>query len=345
MMMTAQEFEVLRERFLAHPRAVSIMRRWPGGEAQAVWVAVECENIDITARGLVVGGDVVDGDWDLDGRFLLFDIDDDSAGAFYTVNGWCGSVKEIARLDPDGAGHGPTTLMRDGGTNMDSEQTRREMDALFPGLEQNETLQAAFEAHPGSAAFLERQPELGRTIPWVLVGCDVNGRQITGLVVDGIVVRHGWDLREEFVLFSADMEPAGRFVTIPGGEATVSVIGTTPAAVGFGERPDASALLREMAEVSAAWASNAELVRSWHACAVLHRLPSYPDCFAEFHRDCEVTRGLVIGGHLDRDGQWDFTQYVQVIVRSGETVVLDPTQADNMEILHGHDVAMPARRG
>lgn len=331
------ELAKLRDAFLAHPRAASIMRCWAGDATQMPCVGVECANTEVTARGLVVGGTIVDGEWDLDGKFLLFTTDDNATGDIFIVSGSCGAVKEIERLAAQ------FLNLKDKGKIMDAEQTRREMDALFPGLDQNERLQASFESHPGSAAFLELQPELGRTIPWVLVRCDVNGRQITGLVVDGIVVRHGWDLREEFVIFSTDTGRSGRFMTIPAGSDAVSVVGTVPARAGVAARADAAALLREMAEVSGAWAANAELVRSWQVSSVLHRLPSYPDCFAEFHRDGEVTRGLVIGGHVGWDGQWDFSQSVQLIVRSGDTLMLDPTQAEHMEVLHGHVVPQSNR--
>lgn len=56
------ELAKLRDAFLAHARAASIMRCWAGDATQMPCVGVECANTEVTARGLVVGGAIVDGD-------------------------------------------------------------------------------------------------------------------------------------------------------------------------------------------------------------------------------------------------------------------------------------------
>lgn len=227
---------------------------------------------------------------------------------------------------------------------MNPEQVRREMEALFPGLETNEALQTAFRAHPGAERYLEDEPELGRSIPWVLVRCEIGGKTITGLVVSGTSARHGWNLEEAFVMFTTDVAASGAFVPVTHGTATVSVIGTVPGTNRNPRRPDAVTLLGQLAEITARWASDRRKTDAWGVWSRVHGQPAFPECFVEFHRGDEVTRGLVIAGALDAAGGWDFTRPVHLMIWPAREITLDPTQAEWKEVLHGDEVPQ-SRRG
>lgn len=227
---------------------------------------------------------------------------------------------------------------------MNPEQTRREMEALFPGLEENEALQAAFYTHVDAEQYLGSEPELGRTIPWVLVRCETGGKSFSGLVVGGVPGRHGWDMERPFVVFSTEIEKGGGFVPITPLVDRVSVIGTLPGSVRNPGRPDAVTLLHQIADLTLQWASNRNAAEAWSVWARIHGQPAFPECFVEFHLGDEVLRGLITGGALDRAGGWDFTRPVHLLVWPGRAVTIDPTQADWKEVLHGHEVAQ-SRRG
>lgn len=81
----------LKTAFLAHPRAARYLDRYPLGTALP-WMVVQCSSLESQATGLIVGGQHDDGEWDLDGSFVLFTTDDRVEGEFITVNGWLGEV-------------------------------------------------------------------------------------------------------------------------------------------------------------------------------------------------------------------------------------------------------------
>ncbi len=224
---------------------------------------------------------------------------------------------------------------------MSNEQARREMEALFPGYERNDTLRAAFMAHPAAANILKRQPQLGRRIPWVLVECDVSPRPLTGLIVDGTYGPGGWDAAEKMVLFTDDLTPGGAFVLLKKGSVRFEVIGTTPGSTRSPDRPHEVDLLLHLSVLTKAWNANEEATRLWRVWSSVNGQTPFPQCYLEIAFGGEVYRGLVVGGTLAPSGQWDLDKEIDLMIEPDDILAVDAARADRKEVLGGHYAQFP----
>lgn len=94
----------------------------------------------------------------------------------------------------------------------------------------------AFLAHPRASAIQRRSPGLGDSLPWVLVHCDGDMAEATGIIVNGDF-DGDWDLCGRFLLFTLDADPAGEFIRVNGWVGSVSILAAVPPGEGVAPVP------------------------------------------------------------------------------------------------------------
>lgn len=216
-------------------------------------------------------------------------------------------------------------------TSSDKDRVAYELSLLTSLGEEVDTLLEAFFRHPDAPRYLARTPRLGNDIPWVLVACDGDVSNATGLVVAGTWDGKGWDLDGGFTLFTCGGEARGEFLEVAGWAGRIRRLGTVPGAGPL--RPDLIALQGELAEATFHWARRAGLVREWAAGASVRGDSAFPQTFVEMRFGPDCYRGLVIAGDRDRNDRWDYDRVVTLLLPGGATVDLDAAQADMVEEL------------